>query len=113
MDKSLKYAEILTKVLRKESSIQPRLQNIRISPVCDREMGQFLIIMTGWDQETWIDSILFHARLIDDKVLIEDDNFEEGLTNTLIEAGISPEDIITELSQEQNYSRTKIISFTQ
>lgn len=100
MDNSLKYADILTKVLRKETAIQPRLQQLRISPVCDQEMGQFLIILTGWDKESWTNTILFHARLIEDKVLIEDDNFEEGLTNALIQAGISPEDIITELSQE-------------
>ncbi len=44
MDKSIKYADILTKVLRKQSAIQPRLQNLKISSVCDRETGHFLII---------------------------------------------------------------------
>lgn len=102
MDKSLKYADILTKVLRQESSIQPRLQNLKISSVCDQDMGQFLIIMTGWQKESWIDTILFHARLIEDKIIIEDDNFEQGLINVLIEAGIDYEDIITEIDQEQD-----------
>ena len=67
-------------------------------------MGQFLIIMTGWNKEIWTNTILFHARLVEDKILIEDDNFEEGLTNVLIQAGISPDDIITELSQKENYN---------
>ena len=101
MDKSLKYANILTQVLRKESAIQLGLQNLKISSVCDVEMGQFLIIMTGWEKENWTNTILFHARLVEDKILIEDDNFEEGLTNALIQAGISPKDIITEISQAQ------------
>ncbi|AFZ53747.1 hypothetical protein Cyan10605_1640 [Cyanobacterium aponinum PCC 10605] len=31
MDKSITYADILTKVLRQQSAIQPRLQNLKIS----------------------------------------------------------------------------------
>jgi|GEM_PF-537089 len=103
MDKSLKYADILTQVLRQESAIQPRLQNLKISSVCDQETGQFLIIMTGWQKQSWINTILFHARLIEDKIIIEDDNFEEGLTNVLIKAGISPEDIITEVDKDDRF----------
>ncbi len=97
MDKSIKYANILTQVLRQESAIQPRLQNLKISSVCDRESGHFLIIMTGWQKESWVDTILFHARLVNDKIIIEDDNIEEGLTNILIRAGIDSQDIITEV----------------
>jgi XisI protein len=108
MDKSLKYADILTQVLRTESTIQPRLQKLRISPVCDRDSGQFLIIMTGWEQKTWTNTILFHARLFNDKIIIEDDNFEEGLTNVLIQAGISPEDLVTGLEQDQNDNRCRV-----
>ena len=99
MDNTLRYADILTQVLRKESSLQPRLQKLKISPVCDKESGQFLIIMTGWEKQTWTDTILFHARLLNDKIVIEDDNFEQGLTNALIQAGIPPEDIVTEILQ--------------
>lgn len=47
-------------------------------------------------------TILFHARLVDGKVVIENDNFEEGLTSALIKAGIAVEDIVTGLSQERN-----------
>jgi hypothetical protein len=56
--------------------------------------------MTGWEKEAWINTILFHARLLKNKIVIEDDNLEEGLTTTLIQAGIPPEDIITGLSLE-------------
>jgi trans-2-enoyl-CoA reductase len=100
MDKSLKYADILTQVLRQESAIKTRLKQLKISPVCDQEIGQYLIIMTGWQKEKWTNTILFHARLADGKIVIEDDNFEEGLTNALIQAGIDAKDIITGLDQE-------------
>jgi XisI protein len=51
-----------------------------------------------------MDCVLFHARLIekdncDRKIIIEEDNFEEGLVDTLIAAGIKKEDIITSWQQ--------------
>ena len=51
-----------------------------------------------------MDSVLFHARLIekensDRQIIIEEDNFEEGLIDTLIEAGIKKEDIVTSWQQ--------------
>jgi hypothetical protein len=101
MDNTITYAKILTQVLRKASTAQPRLQDIQIHSVCDAESGQFLIIATGWNKNIWLNTILFHARLVDGKVVIEDDNFEEGLTEALIAAGIAPEDIVIDLFQEQ------------
>lgn len=104
MDKAIKYADILSKTLRQQSAIQPRLQNLKISSVCDKETGHFLIIMTGWQKESWRDQILFHAHLIGDKIIIEDDNFEEGLTNILIQEGIDQQDFITEIEQIKKLS---------
>ncbi|MDD1416359.1 XisI protein [Dolichospermum sp. ST_con] len=101
MDNSLRYSEILTQVLRRSASVQPRLQPISIRAVCDIESGQFLIIATGWEKNIWMNTILFHAQLANGKVVIEDDNFEEGLTEVLITAGIAPEDIVTGLAVEQ------------
>jgi hypothetical protein len=51
-----------------------------------------------------MDSVLFHARLIEkensnSQIIIEEDNFEEGLIDTLIEAGIKKEDIVTSWQQ--------------
>ncbi|AUC62412.1 recombination directionality factor XisI [Cyanobacterium sp. HL-69] len=108
MDKSIKYADILTEVLRQQSTIQPRLQNLTISSVCDRDTGHFLIIMTGWQKESWRDQILFHARLIDDKIVIEDDNFEEGLTNILVQEGIDDKDIVTQIEKNKDILSTPV-----
>jgi hypothetical protein len=77
---------------------QPSLQAIKLYPVCDVESGHFLVLATGRDKHCWMDNVVFHARLIekdncDRKIIIEADNFEEGLVNILIEAGIKKEDI--------------------
>ncbi len=107
MDNSLSYADIIENTLKEATKDQPRLQPIRIYPVCvrdsvalaNRDSGNFLILATGWDKQAWINTILFQACLIDRKITIEEDNFEEGLTSMLINAGIDSQDICT------NYSR--------
>jgi hypothetical protein len=104
MDNSLNYAEIIKKTVNAATIDQPSLQAIKLYPVCDAESGHFLILATGRDKQCWMDSILFHARLVekdncDHQIIIEEDNFEEGLVDALIEAGIKKEDIVTSWQQ--------------
>ncbi|MEA5488666.1 MULTISPECIES: element excision factor XisI family protein [Pseudanabaena] len=103
MDTTLTYAEILKKTVNDATIHQPSIQAIKLYPVCDLESGQFVVLATGFDKQKWMDFVLFHARLIekdncDRQIIIEEDNFEEGLVNTLIEAGIKKEDIVTSLT---------------
>jgi hypothetical protein len=101
MDNSLSYADIIEQTLKEATKDQPRLQSIRLYPVCvrvsvasaNRDSGNFLILATGWDKKDWINTILFHAYLIEKDITIEEDNFEEGLTSMLIDAGIDAKNI--------------------
>ncbi len=106
MDSSLNYPEILKKTVREATRDQPSLQQIKLYPVCDFDSGHFLVVATGLDKQGWIDFILFHARLVDRKVIIEIDNFEDGLTSLLIDAGIPSQDITTGF----NYHRSVAMS---
>jgi len=104
MDTTLNYAEIIKKTVQDATIDQPSLQAIKLYPVCDAESGHFLVLATGRDKQCWMDSILFHARLIekdncDRQIIIEEDNFEEGLVDALIEAGIKKEDLVTSWQQ--------------
>jgi hypothetical protein len=110
MDNSLKYVDILKKTVQDATIDQPSLQAIKLYPICDAESGHFLVLATGWDKQRWMDSVLFHARLIekdnsDLKIVIEEDNFEEGLVDTLIAAGIKKEDIVTSWQQAITVSK--------
>ncbi len=102
MEKKVTYADILTQVLRTESTHQPHRLPIRVVSVCDVETNQFLLIATGWENKRRVETILFHARLVENKVVIEDDNIEEGLTGKLIDAGISSDDVLTALAFERS-----------
>ncbi|MCW5199429.1 XisI protein [Desulfobulbus sp. F1] len=83
---------ILKKTLHDAVRMQPRLQQITLYPVCDAETGHFLVLATGWDKQS----------LVDEKVVIEEDNFEEGLTTSLVAAGIRNEDILLSSQQKSD-----------
>ena len=101
MDRTERYADILTRMLREETKVQPSFQpGLKIISSCDRETGQFLLIIVGWDRDEWYHSILFHAQLIGGKVIIEAD-MTEGLKPLLIEAGIREEDFLPDRDLDQ------------
>ena len=102
MAQTLNYAEILTQVLREESKIRYPLEpRLKLVSSCDPETGQFLLIRLGWDKhEHWHHIITFHAQLIDGKVIIEAD-MTEGLKPSLLEAGIRPEDFLSDRERDR------------
>ncbi|MGC1245970.1 MAG: element excision factor XisI family protein, partial [Spirulinaceae cyanobacterium] len=55
MDQKLSYADILKKTVQEAVINQPRLQKIKLYPVCDLESGHFLVLATGWNKQRWMD----------------------------------------------------------
>jgi hypothetical protein len=108
MAQSVNYPDIITSVLREQAGIQPSLQPITIAAVCDPESGHFLLTATGWENKRRVEAIIFHARLADGLVVIEDDNTEEGLSAALIEAGIPAENIMTALAFARRQQRDPV-----
>jgi hypothetical protein len=102
MDQTLKYADILTEILREKAKLRyPTIPRLKLVASCDRECGQFLLIMIGWDnREHWHHSITFHAQLLDGKVIIETD-MTEGLKPLLLEAGIREEDFLSDRERDR------------
>ena len=100
MDRTLKYAEILTQVLRERSQVKyPLNPGLKVVSSCDRDSGQFLLIRIGWNKDEWVHSILFHAQLINGKVIIEAD-MTEGLKPLLLEAGIPEEAFLSDRDRD-------------
>ena len=101
MDQTVKYAEILTQLLREKSKTKYRLQpHLKLVSSCDQESGQFLLIMLGWKQSQWVHHIVFHAQFVNGKIVIEADQ-TEGLKPLLLEAGIPPEAFWSDRERDQ------------
>lgn len=90
------------KLCKRQQSPNLVYRRSRLYPVCDVDSGHFLVLATGWDKQRWINTILFHARLFGHQVIIEEDNFEEGLSLALIAAGIKAEHIVTSPSPDNS-----------
>ena len=94
MVETAKYQDILAQVIREESKAQPKRGQVKIVPVCDYETQQYLLVALGWDKKRHISSIIFHARLTQGKIIIEEDNTEEGMAAVLRAAGVPDADIL-------------------
>ncbi len=101
MDRTMKYGDILTNVLREKSKVRYPLQpGLKIVSSCDWESGQFLLIVIGWDEDDWHHSILFHAQIVDGQVIIEADMTQDGLKPLLLEAGIPEEAFLSDRDRD-------------
>lgn len=98
MDNSQRYTELLTGVLRATALREPNPRGLRVRSICDKEAGQFLIVMTGWARSegklAWHDYILVDVWLQDGRVVVVENNVEDFLED-LIAAGIAAEHIVS------------------
>jgi hypothetical protein len=74
--------------------VQPALGNVALIPVCDSSSDNYLVLMLGWDGYDRVDAPVIHIRLLDGKVLLEEDNTDALIAAQLIEAGIAKADLV-------------------
>lgn len=94
MDKLEEYRQILQQIVEKYAGEPRRPDQVSLVPICDYKNDNYLLMRVGWDKVGRAHHTLFHFRLKDGKVWVEDDGIEHGITHDLLEAGIAPEDII-------------------
>jgi hypothetical protein len=101
MDKVANYRRALRRLVNEYARYRPSHGRIESIPVCDPKTDNYLLIHSGWDNIRRIHAIVFHLRLRDGKVLIEEDGLEHGVTQDLLDAGVAPRDIIYSLENEE------------
>jgi hypothetical protein len=94
MENLNKYRQIIPQVLSNYLNIAYANANIKNRAAFDLERDQYLIISEGWQQSSHHHSCLIHLEIIQDKVWIQCDNTEHGITNDLVKAGIPSENIV-------------------
>ena len=96
MDKLETYRELLKSTLSKyiewvnrkaESGVESYL-------VSDDENGHYMWVDWGWRERRRVKNINVYARIINDRIWIQEDWTEEGIANELVRAGVPPEDIV-------------------
>ncbi len=101
MDKIASYRRILRRLVNRYARYIPSHGQIEPLAVCDTKTDNYLLVHVGWDHVRRLHTTIFHLRLRDGKVLIEEDGLEYGITDDLLEAGIPQKDIVYSLEQAE------------
>ena len=94
MDKLERYRQILQKIIGKHAAYKPTYGDIETVPVCDLAHDNYLLMDIGWDRTGRVHAVDLHFRIKEDKIWIEWDGTENGITEELLEAGVLQEDIV-------------------
>lgn len=94
MDKLDKYRQIIHKLIEKHAAYKPTYGDIETVSVCGLVHDNYLLMNIGWDRTGRVHAVDLHLRIKEDKIWIEWDGTENGVTEELLEAGVLPEDIV-------------------
>ncbi|MGK7873836.1 MAG: XisI protein [Xenococcaceae cyanobacterium] len=94
MDKLEKYRQIVQKIIENHAAYKPTYGDIETVQVCDLVHDNYLLIDIGWDRTGRVHAVDLHLRIKEDKIWVEWDGTENGVTEELLEAGVLQEDIV-------------------
>lgn len=94
MDKINNYRQIVKEVISQYSRFVPSHGNIRLDTLFDETQDRYALMQVGWNRERRVRGNLIYITLQNGKVLIEYDGIGTGITQDLINQGISEEDIV-------------------
>ena len=95
MDKLVAYRQIICDVLSQYLHIDYANVDAKNKAAFDRETDQYMIVSVGWERDKRrVHGCLIHVEIIDGLVWVQRDGTEYGVTNDLVEAGITKSDIV-------------------
>jgi hypothetical protein len=81
-------------VIQKYARFKPSHGDVRLDTVFDEANDRYALMQVGWDRGRRVRGNLIYVTLGEDKVWIEYDGMEQGITQDLIDAGIPQERIV-------------------
>ena len=94
MDKLNNYRKIITAVLGRHAAQTPSIGQVVTSPVFDENNDNYMVVDMGWDPTGRVHAVVLHLHLLNEKIWVEVDETEDGITQELLDAGIPKEDIV-------------------
>ena len=93
MDRIETYRQIIKRVLGEHLEDNPSDEQIETLGICDDAGGHYILLEVGWQRPRRVHQVVFHARVKDNKIWIEQDWTEGGVARELLAAGVPPEAI--------------------
>jgi hypothetical protein len=93
--------EIVKRVIQRYAQFKPSHGDIHLSTLFDEQQDRYALMQSGWDRGRRVSGNLIYVTLHNDKIWIEYDGMEQGITQDLISAGIHPNRIILAFLEAQ------------
>ncbi|MBI3764473.1 MAG: XisI protein [Chloroflexi bacterium] len=87
------YKPAIRRILAGHLAFRPAEENIETVAICDETGEHYMLLEVGWQYPRRIFNVVFHIRLKDDRVWVEQDWTEYGVARELLDAGIPAEAI--------------------
>ena len=94
MDRLELYRQSIIQVLQYYADLPYRYGDVTTSFIISQDQNQFLLIDDGWQDGIRVYGVLVHAEIRNNKIYIQRDDTEEGITDDLLRSGIQPEEIV-------------------
>lgn len=94
MDRLSQYRQIIKGILDEYAAIPFSYGEIEQRVFIDREEKNFFLFNVGWQNKKRIHGCVVHLEIIGDKVWIQQDGIEDGITNDLLNAGVPKNKIV-------------------
>jgi hypothetical protein len=96
MDKLNRYRAIIKTIMANlvEQECQSKIPGVEKLFVADENHDQYLLFNLGWAERRRVRIVRIFLRILNDKIWIEEDLTEDGIADSLLEAGVPKEDIV-------------------
>jgi len=94
MDRVEHIRGLIRSILQEFASYKPTYGDVDVEIVADDTAGHYELWHIGWNRWERIHACILHIDFKGDKIWIQHDGTEDGIANDLMEAGISPQEIV-------------------
>jgi XisI protein len=88
------YRQTIETILRQYAEIPYSHGEIEQNLIIDSDRNHFMLFDVGWQQQRRIHGCITHVQIIGNKIWIQRDGIEDGITDELVEAGIPKDKIV-------------------
>lgn len=94
LEKLQTYRAIIKQLLEQYATYKPSYGDIEIQTVFDTEHDHYQVVAIGWNKKERIYGCSIHLDIRDEKIWIQVNNTELDIAQTLVEQGISKQNIV-------------------
>ncbi len=94
MDKTLKYRELVLRVLSDHDHPLADSEQVETQVVTDEKHDHYLLMYVGWRGNQRVRGIVLHLDIKDGRIWIQHDGTEYGVANELVDLGVPKQDIV-------------------